>query len=570
MSDPVVNNYGPATWTDFQHNWRKADGDFLQTRSILRYQTTAARDAISSPQPGMTIYNAQTDRLEVRVAGGGTPAWAGLYSIDGLIIEPVPTNTVRLRHKDNVGSNGMVFTPTLISTSVPFITAGGEVAFDATGLTVSTGTKDAKLTTDADSLNSDTLFQAPGLISTSTLNVASTSIFTGAVTASSTLTVNGAIYANAQLSITPAPTAATHAATKGYVDTADALRLPLSGGTMSNYILIHQDNSAAGGLCLRLRDVSNKPYIDWMDWAGNQLGWIQGTTAALTVWSKGDITLNSAGGQVRTVDAVYAAGGFRGFLHGPCLTLIGTGANVYTQYYGSGSSIDSAGSRSGWMGFSGNGHMQIRNECSGGYLYMYSTYGGLIFVANNAERARFDTSGHFLIGMSAANQYSDVGLDVAIDGEIYSIIAAGRNLNCNHISGADANGAHFIRFSRSTSGAGIGAIYQVGTSGTGYATSSDYRRKTVVSPIVNAVKRVQMLRPWRAIFNDDPDRGEVDVFIAHEAAEVLPDAVAGEKDAIDDEGNPVYQDFDYSRPTPLLAAAIQELADRVTALEAAA
>ena len=60
------------------------------------------------------------------------------------------------------------------------------------------------------------------------------------------------------------------------------------------------------------------------------------------------------------------------------------------------------------------------------------------------------------------------------------------------------------------------------------------------------------------------------MFVAHEAQEVIPDAVTGEKDAVDDDGKPVYQEMDYARPTPLLAAAIQELAQRVTALEGAA
>lgn len=571
MSDPIpAGDYGTATWQDFNHNWRKKDADWIQSRVVLRYDTTANRDLIPSPPLGMTIFNAQTDRLEVRVAGSGTPAWSGVYSVDGLIIKPVPTTTnVRLNHKDSASENGLIFSPNLITTQVPIVTAGDTLKFEASGLTISTGTKDAKLTTDATNLISDTPISAPGLISTGTFSAATVSTFVGPATAASTLTVTGLLTANGQIAL-PAPTATNHATTKAYVDGRDALYLPLVGGYLSGSLLVHQANAAAGGHCIRARAVSNNPYIDWMDWAGNQLAWAQATTTALTLWSKGDITLNSNGGQVRAVDAVYASGGFVGFRNGPVLTMIGTAHNVYQQWYGAGSSVDAGGSRYGWMGYNGSGHMQIRNEMSGGYIYMYSTYGGLIFVANNAERARFDTGGHFLIGMTAADQYTNVGVDMAVDGEIYSIISAGRNLNCNHISGADVNGTHFIRFSRHTSGVGIGSIAQNGTSGVLYNTTSDYRRKTIVGPITNAVERVMRLRPKRATFNDDEGRGEVDVFVAHEAAEVIPDAVSGEKDATDDDGNPMWQEMDYSKPTPLLAAAIQELAQRVTALEGAA
>lgn len=39
---------------------------------------------------------------------------------------------------------------------------------------------------------------------------------------------------------------------------------------------------------------------------------------------------------------------------------------------------------------------------------------------------------------------------------------------------------------------------------------------------------------------------------------VVPEAITGEKDAVDDEGNPVYQGIDQSKLVPLLTAALQE------------
>jgi hypothetical protein len=44
--------------------------------------------------------------------------------------------------------------------------------------------------------------------------------------------------------------------------------------------------------------------------------------------------------------------------------------------------------------------------------------------------------------------------------------------------------------------------------------------------------------------------------------------VTGEKDAVDDDGNPKYQQIDVSSFVPLLIAEIQSLRARVKALEA--
>jgi hypothetical protein len=75
------------------------------------------------------------------------------------------------------------------------------------------------------------------------------------------------------------------------------------------------------------------------------------------------------------------------------------------------------------------------------------------------------------------------------------------------------------------------------------------------------------LKPSRFNFITHPDR-TVDGFIAHEVAEVVPEAVTGAKDAVDEEGQPSYQGIDQAKLVPLLVATIQELEARITALEA--
>ena len=107
----------------------------------------------------------------------------------------------------------------------------------------------------------------------------------------------------------------------------------------------------------------------------------------------------------------------------------------------------------------------------------------------------------------------------------------------------------------------------VTSTATAYNTSSDYRLKENVVPIDNAVSRVGNLNPVRFNFTSDPDK-TVDGFLAHEVTPVVPEAITGEKDAVDEEGNPVYQGIDQAKLVPLLVAALQELSARVAALEA--
>lgn len=112
----------------------------------------------------------------------------------------------------------------------------------------------------------------------------------------------------------------------------------------------------------------------------------------------------------------------------------------------------------------------------------------------------------------------------------------------------------------------VGSI-SVTANATSFNESSDYRLKENPTPITGALALVGQLNPvdfsWKS--NGEIGRG----FIAHELQAVVPEAVTGEKDAVDAEGNPEYQGVDKSKLVPLLVAAVQELSAKVAALEAA-
>jgi len=119
----------------------------------------------------------------------------------------------------------------------------------------------------------------------------------------------------------------------------------------------------------------------------------------------------------------------------------------------------------------------------------------------------------------------------------------------------------------------VGFISTNGTT-TSYNTSSDHRLKENVTAITGATDRLKQLNPVRFNFIADADT-TVDGFLAHEVQSVVPEAVTGTHNEVDDDGNAVMQGIDQSKIVPLLVATIREqqtaieaLTARVTALEA--
>jgi hypothetical protein len=119
--------------------------------------------------------------------------------------------------------------------------------------------------------------------------------------------------------------------------------------------------------------------------------------------------------------------------------------------------------------------------------------------------------------------------------------------------------------SNSSVGTQTGYISTNGTT-TSYVTSSDYRLKNTIAPMTGALAKVALLKPCTYKWNADDSAGEG--FIAHELAEVVPQCVTGEKDAVDAEGNPQYQGIDTSFLVATLTAAIQEQQAIIESLKA--
>jgi hypothetical protein len=144
----------------------------------------------------------------------------------------------------------------------------------------------------------------------------------------------------------------------------------------------------------------------------------------------------------------------------------------------------------------------------------------------------------------------------------------------NNCVGAFPGG--FIITSRNTTGTAqhlvfrnpngdVGSIACSGSS-TAYNTSSDYRLKENVADLTGAIDRIKQVPVHRFNFIADPDK-TVDGFLAHEVQAIVPEAIHGTKDEVDDDGNPVYQGIDQSKLVPLLTAALKDAITKIEALE---
>ena len=209
----------------------------------------------------------------------------------------------------------------------------------------------------------------------------------------------------------------------------------------------------------------------------------------------------------------------------------------------------------------------------------------LVFLTGSlSEKMRLTSGGNLLF-----NRTSD--LDT-------SMVAISQPTGKNAISIQAPNTSAYMamQFYNST-GTRVGYI-QYGNTSTVFSTSSDYRLKENVVTDWDATTRLKQLNPVRFNFIADADT-TVDGFLAHEVSDIVPEAISGTKDAVENIGTitdqdnnvieenvtepsemsegqtwtqtgtqPIYQGIDQGKLVPLLVKSLQEALTEIDSLKA--
>ena len=193
----------------------------------------------------------------------------------------------------------------------------------------------------------------------------------------------------------------------------------------------------------------------------------------------------------------------------------------------------------------------------------------MVFGTNSAERARITSGGDLLVGDT-----SGTDARVKVDG-------TGNAANCafwGKSSGGSAgptsviwNNAtsgdnKFIDFYTEASATLRGSITYNRAGGlVAYNVTSDYRAKDILGPVQNSGATIDALKVYEGQMKGASQSRPM--LVAHEAQEHAPYTVTGEKDAVNEDGTPKYQQMDVSALVPLLLAELQSLRKRVAELE---
>ena len=199
---------------------------------------------------------------------------------------------------------------------------------------------------------------------------------------------------------------------------------------------------------------------------------------------------------------------------------------------------------------------QTGTSIVGGLRYTHSD-NLLALWANGGDRVSINAQGQ-MIHLANTADYAYV---VQNDGD--STNRSGIRITCG---ADDGSGTNYLMGFRDGDGNSVGSITFSGST-TSFNTSSDHRLKENVADMTGAIARVKQLAPKRFNFIRHPNN-TVDGFLAHETQTVVPEAITGTHNEVDDDGNAVYQAIDQAKLVPLLTGALQEAIAKIEALEA--
>jgi len=264
------------------------------------------------------------------------------------------------------------------------------------------------------------------------------------------------------------------------------------------------------------------------------------------------VLYNNAGTIAGSANMIFdgtnlTTGGYKLFYNTGLYNIDGTLSN-----YASNNNVYLNGNAGSGLSLSSDGGLTNRINIYGSTGGNYTT-----FTTNNTERMRIDSSGNLLVGQTTSTSGAISGFTVN------KVSANLLTVNVNHFN--SAGGSAYMAFNYT--GTQAGSITVSSTTSVLYNVTSDYRLKTVIAPVSNAGQRIDALEPIEYEWKKGGVRTKG--FLAHKFAEIYPHSVSGEKDAVDEDGKPVYQGMQASSSEVMadLIAEIQSLRKRIATLE---
>jgi hypothetical protein len=188
--------------------------------------------------------------------------------------------------------------------------------------------------------------------------------------------------------------------------------------------------------------------------------------------------------------------------------------------------------------------------------------GALIFGTSNTERMRITSGGNVLIGTTTDTYGSKLTGLLNDNGYVTTAIKQG-TFGAAFLARVDNTNSDYVRFFYTSANTQTGSINTNGTTTT-YNVTSDYRLKQDLKDysgldLISSIKTYDY--EWKS------DKSRMYGVVAHELQEVIPYAVQGEKDGLDENNKEKMQSVDYSKLVPILVKAIQELKAEIETLK---